>query len=129
MACSGRPSRKREGAAGVTWPRSSAALEVRDVEPIARARDAHVEQASLFFDVGRRGFGDLGVGGPAVRELALHHADQEHRVKLESLGAVQGGQRDLVGLARLSSSLSSLRRVMRARNCASEGLSSPGRCS
>ena len=66
---------------------------VREIEALARARDADVAESALLLDL------VLVVHRPGVREHALLHAGQEHGRELESLGRVechQGHPRALV---------------------------------
>src|SRR5207302_1406298 len=56
---------------------------VREIEALARARDADVAESALLLDL------VLVVHRPGVREHALLHAGQEHGRELESLGRVE----------------------------------------
>ena len=60
---------------------------VHEVQPVHRARDAHVGEAALLLHV-------LLVQRALVREHALLHAGDEHHRELEALGVVQRHQRE-----------------------------------
>src|SRR5690242_7076772 len=76
------------GRVEVGAPEEHSAPRVTEIEPLARAGDAHVAEAAFLLEL-------VGVAqAPHVRKDAVLEAGQEHHRKLEPLGGVQRHERD-----------------------------------
>ena len=93
MSASGDLEQEAAGHREARPPPGGALRGVRQIEALARPRQAHVGEAALLLHLARV------VERPGVREDALLQAADEDDVELEALGGVQRDERDPVAVA------------------------------